>query len=505
MKTSNLKSSHPVWLFVLCSFFITCKDKEPIPEPIAKFSYSPSQNLEAPVTISFVNNSLNAISYEWDFDDGGSSTQSNPQHTFTNGGTYVVKLIAKGSGGSNETYAIIKITENPYGGNNGKIGFWSKISDEGNISITLNNVQRTLKNYWINTPDCSNASIASYTFLPGDYSYTATSDAGRRWQGTLKVTKAQCTLLELKKEEGILSLPSGAIIRTTATSRNGQTITFTLDIAMVNGDNSLSNNLAKSDFTINGFSGSGINYSFVNNGIQVVSGGANVPYSATLLLDQSGSIASTDPQNSRIEAAKVFCKSLGTGDNIFLSAFASSGKIPYNLTIYGDDFTSNGNDYLGTLETLKNQVGGGTPLYKSTYDMINFTSQEAPNTNKALVVFTDGQDSDGGRTTDDIINLANQKKVKVFMIGLKDTDIPTLAYIANKTGGAFMQAQDAPQLLTMFGSLGRLLNGTANFYRTSWTMTRIPGVPATGNYWVWSYVQVKIGGRTVNVPFRVDY
>ncbi|WP_169704915.1 VWA domain-containing protein [Runella slithyformis] len=482
-----------------------CKQKEPLPEPIADFSYTPGQNLEAPVTITFMNNSQNADSFEWDFDDGTGSTLRNPVKRFTKGGTYTVTLTAKGGGGTRTAFATIVIEENLYGGNNGKIGFWSKIGNEGFTSITINTGTQTLKSYWAATPDCTNGSLASFTLPAGDYSFVAVNDEGRRWKGSIRVTRAQCALWELKKEEGIVSLPSGAVIRSTATSRSGQTIRFTLDIAMVNGDNSLSGNLSRSDFSIGGFSSNGVNYSFVNEGIQVLSGGPNVPYSASLLLDQSGSISGTDPQNHRIEAAKVFCQSLGQGDNVHLSAFASAGKIPYELTVYGNGFNSNGSVYLGTLDNLKNQIGGGTPLCKSTYSMIDYVSKNAPNQNKALVVFTDGEDTGGGRTPDDIIKLARQLNIKVFMMGLGTAEVQNLAYIANQTGGAFMFAREAPQLMTMFGSLGKLLNGTANYYRTSWTMTRSPGVGTSGSYWVTSSVQVKIGGRTVFVPFRVDY
>lgn len=482
-----------------------CKPKEPEPEPMIKFSYNPSQNLEAPVTISFTNLSTNANTFEWDFDDGTYSTLKNVNHTFTKGGTYRVSLTGTGKGGQQTAFATIVINQNIYGGDNGKAGFWSKISDEGFTTIVITNKDQSLKNYWTSTPDCANTAVPNHLLAPGDYDYLAFNDAGRRWQGKVSVARAKCTMIELKKEEGLVSLPSGAVIRTTATSSNGQNVTFTLDIAMINGDNTLSTNLTTSDFTVGSFSSNGVNYSFANNGVQLLSGGSNVSYSATLLLDQSGSISSTDPENQRIEAAKIFCKSLGSGDNIFLSAFASGGSLPYDLTIYGSGFTSNGSSYLGTLDGLKTKIGGNTPLYKSTYSMVDYTSKNAPNANKAVVVFTDGKDNDGGRTPDDIIKFAKQQQVKVFMIGLKDTDIPTLAYIANQTGGAFMQAQDASQLMTMFGSLGKLLNGTANFYRTSWTMTRTPGVPNTGIYWVWSSVQVKIGGRIVYVPFRVDY
>jgi PKD repeat protein len=483
-----------------------CKQADPEPVPIAEFSYAPTQNLEAPVTITFRNESQYATSYEWNFDDGTTSLQSSPTHTFTQGGTFIVKLTAKGPGGTDQTSVILYITENPYGGNNGKAGFWTAINNEGNTTITLKNgSSQTLKFYWNSAPGCDNVNVPNFVLAPGTYEYTALNESGRRWNGTTTITRAKCSLIELKKADGTISLPSGAVIRSTLISRSGETVRFTLDIAVTDFDNTLSTNLNRANFTIPSASGSGIDYSFTNDGTQSVAGGSAVAYSAALLLDQSGSIRDTDPGNTRIDAAKLFCNSLGSNDNIYLSAFAGGGSLPFDLTYYGSGFTSNGSSYNSTLDALRNLIGGGTPLYKSTYSMIDYTAQKGTNANKAVVVFTDGDDTDPSRTVNDVIQRAKQQNVKVFMVGLKQANVPSLAYIANQTGGAFMFAQDAPQLMTMFGTLGKLLNGTANYYRTTWTMTRKPGVPNGGSYYVWSSVQVKIGNRTIYVPFRVDY
>lgn len=49
----------------------------------------------APLTVNFSNNSTNATSYVWDFDDGsGQSTQATPTHVFTDPGTYNVMMVA---------------------------------------------------------------------------------------------------------------------------------------------------------------------------------------------------------------------------------------------------------------------------------------------------------------------------------------------------------------------------------------------------------------------------
>lgn len=56
---------------------------------------SPSTTGCAPYDVQFNNASTSGM-YEWDFDDGTTSTQTNPSHTFQNAGTYNVELIVTG-------------------------------------------------------------------------------------------------------------------------------------------------------------------------------------------------------------------------------------------------------------------------------------------------------------------------------------------------------------------------------------------------------------------------
>ncbi|HTM65146.1 MAG TPA: PKD domain-containing protein, partial [Flavipsychrobacter sp.] len=50
--------------------------------------------------ISFTSNSINAVSYLWDFGDGNTSTQQSPTHVYTSTGTYNVRLIIFNSNNS---------------------------------------------------------------------------------------------------------------------------------------------------------------------------------------------------------------------------------------------------------------------------------------------------------------------------------------------------------------------------------------------------------------------
>ncbi len=70
-----------------------------------------------PYTADFVNNSLGGLNFFWDFGDGGTSTQDNPSHLYTNPGTYLVKLLAFDSTSCNKidsTSYSIKVSSIPF-------------------------------------------------------------------------------------------------------------------------------------------------------------------------------------------------------------------------------------------------------------------------------------------------------------------------------------------------------------------------------------------------------
>ncbi|MGC9343983.1 MAG: PKD domain-containing protein, partial [Bacteroidales bacterium] len=58
----------------------------------ARFTFTVSNGAIAPATVSFSNKSINATSYLWDFGNGETSTEENPELEYTLPGTYSVKL-----------------------------------------------------------------------------------------------------------------------------------------------------------------------------------------------------------------------------------------------------------------------------------------------------------------------------------------------------------------------------------------------------------------------------
>jgi YD repeat-containing protein len=91
------QTSSPVWSFTTA----TC--------PVAEFTGWPLTGV-APLLVTFTNSSTGASSYLWSFGDGGNSTEQNPVHTYTTGGTYSVSLTVTGQGGSNQNSVADYIT-----------------------------------------------------------------------------------------------------------------------------------------------------------------------------------------------------------------------------------------------------------------------------------------------------------------------------------------------------------------------------------------------------------
>ncbi|MCW5907959.1 MAG: PKD domain-containing protein [Chitinophagales bacterium] len=68
------------------------------PAPKALFSYTPLYG-DAPVDVSFINQSLHGATYFWNFGDGDVSTFYSPTHTYATNDTFLISLIAQSAFG----------------------------------------------------------------------------------------------------------------------------------------------------------------------------------------------------------------------------------------------------------------------------------------------------------------------------------------------------------------------------------------------------------------------
>lgn len=106
MKTINI---FRFILFGLCFLLASCMEED----PYADFSVSTTQ-IEPGESVTFTNKSTNADHYEWFFGDGGSSTEANPTHTYSEMGAYLVTLVAYSKSGNKKDdayFAFIMVIE----------------------------------------------------------------------------------------------------------------------------------------------------------------------------------------------------------------------------------------------------------------------------------------------------------------------------------------------------------------------------------------------------------
>ena len=236
---------------------------------------------------------------------------------------------------------------------------------------------------------------------------------------------------------------------------------------------------------------------------------APVPYAAAMLLDQSGSIGDSDPTDARVFASKVFLERLGASDRVTLGVFAEGRGtlIPTSpLTRYGD-FTSDGASLFDELDRLPTLEGGFTPLYSALDQMIQYAATAPAGLSKAVVVFTDGEDTiclDPLVTCRNrSINLANNSGVSIFTVGLgSSVDTASLTELSSRTGGIHLVASNPQQMISIFGSLGNLLSGSVATYRATWTINAAAANTFQTNRMVLGTINVRAGTRTIVLPFE---
>ncbi|AEH60073.1 S-layer-related duplication domain protein [Methanosalsum zhilinae DSM 4017] len=76
--------------------------EEEILEPVAAFTAQPQEG-EAPLTVTFTDQSEHAVSYQWDFGDGTTSTDASPTHTYEEAGEYTVTLTVENEIGETDS------------------------------------------------------------------------------------------------------------------------------------------------------------------------------------------------------------------------------------------------------------------------------------------------------------------------------------------------------------------------------------------------------------------
>ena len=304
-----------------------------------------------------------------------------------------------------------------------------------------------------------------------------------------------CSKEEEKKDKNLDGAPAGAVLKSTAFAIDEQKLQCKLNLFIVDERGNFINNLKQEEFEIEDIF---YNLTFEKNGLSKTGLSNNGPYSAGLLLDQSGSIRDTDPDDLRIEASKIFVRFLGGNDEVALYSFNE-----YHYYIH-ENFTTDSSSLFSDLDYLAANEDGSTPLYDAALGVTDHIQENANNSNQALILFTDGEDNNSYSDDNDVIENAVNKNVKIYTIGLSDqVDIELLADLADETEGAFMWAEDVKQLVSLFGNLGDLLHGSSQYYSLEFIATNPSGWYSGYTFYTNVIVSLK-NGYQIKIPFKIE-
>lgn len=78
---------------------------------IAAFDASATSFCSVPAQVEFTNNTVNGLSYTWDFGDGNTSTSYDPVHYYSQAGLFTVKLTVDGGACGSDTTVIVDLID----------------------------------------------------------------------------------------------------------------------------------------------------------------------------------------------------------------------------------------------------------------------------------------------------------------------------------------------------------------------------------------------------------
>jgi len=97
--------SPTLFLLILSLLVVYSCNRLPAPE----FDYTPFENPEAGDTIRFINFTVHADDYLWDFGDGSSSINIDPEHIYAEAGIYEVQLSASNEAGEQNIAKMLTV------------------------------------------------------------------------------------------------------------------------------------------------------------------------------------------------------------------------------------------------------------------------------------------------------------------------------------------------------------------------------------------------------------
>ena len=164
---------------------------------------------------------------------------------------------------------------------------------------------------------------------------------------------------------------------------------------------------------------------------------ATGPLAAVLMLDESTSMFSFDPNRDRALAAERFVNDMRSNDVASIAYFpARAGNITAGLKNSEQvaPFSSNKADLIAGINTVTSPYGGFTPLWDAAHDAVTLLRQRSES-NRVGIVLTDGQNNAGSETAASANQYARNEGVTMYAVGFGTAAAAELDALVAGTGG----------------------------------------------------------------------
>lgn len=180
-------------------------------------------------------------------------------------------------------------------------------------------------------------------------------------------------------------------------------------------------------------------------------------YDIVILMDCSGSMKKTDPQNYRKPAARLFISLLGEDDHIGIISFGDSAKVLAPLT---ENIKKNRERLFRAINkiTSKEFSTNITDAVKKGFDELKTSSRK----NRLLILMSDGKLALGSKEKDEaafaeltgLLPEVAKSGIRLYSIAFTEmSDIKLLEDMAKATGGFFRLAKADKDLHVIFASI----------------------------------------------------
>lgn len=231
-----------------------------------------------------------------------------------------------------------------------------------------------------------------------------------------------------------------------------------------------------------------------------------------VILDDSGSMASSDPKMMRKDATVSFLNTLGPADKVLLTDYGVGSGLRDLLCASNNggscglanaQFSSDKAALIKAVEKITN--GGGTPLYGSCAEMMPIVDRQKDG-RRGVLLLSDGKPTDTSKKAA-CHDAAKAAGIPVFTVGLGPAAegdakvdpgaVKVLRDLATETGGSYASANDVAQLDGLFRNMGTALSRGS--CRTSATLAEAaskiqPGMKVAG--------EVQVGDKGAKAPFE---